>query len=544
VRAPGHAPAPARKDGEEIVLEPDALLTLEASGLRACTASIRPYDAYAFSEAHESESVSRDELRRAIAWRWMSDDRWAICVSSDLIDEATSDRDITISVRWRDTRWALATFVPTPGARETWTVPCTQSGASSPLDVTVTAAVGERVGALSVHLGVVRTDVEHGHSEQQRWGVVHFQVPGNFWTDRKLPADASVVHFDFVPTGVSLCLAVRDDASSAYGRIAFVHDGSARTLELRPAFELDGTILSGADASPLAMADLGWQFMDGPDQVWGWHSWQRHAPLDRDGSFRLRGPDAPLSAAGSQLDPPNALELFIDAPGFERYEHRFETAGAQRFDCGEIRLKPLATQIVLAPGHGLTAKSIEWSSLHTSPVYVVWSIRNGVLESDGSLSVHLLEDDASVPEHRAFVAATAPDWAPLATPWPDDAPHWITIYAIADDLEGDRLFERRSDGKYAAVPRRNVDLVLECGAAPPAGKHWWIGWKWRDQWGALGGPPPNVVGKVVRVHVSAPDPGASLIWSTESTPPAASTASGELGGSLPFDAISGTVVLR
>jgi hypothetical protein len=342
-----------------------------------------------------------------------------------------------------------------------------------------------------------------------------------------------------------LCLAARDNASSAYDRIVFVHDGSQRTLELRPAFELVGKVVSGADASPLKTADLGWDFVEGTNSVLGWHSWQRHAVLERDGSFHLRGPDAPLAAVDAPLDPPSTLALSINAPGFEHYEHRFETAGARRFDCGEVRLKPLATPIVLAPGHGLTAKSIEWSHMHTSPANVVWSIRTGVLESDGSLGVHLVEDDASVPEHRAFVASTGPDWSPLATPWPDDPPpHWITIYAITDDLEGDRLFERQGDGRYAAVPRRNFDLVLECGAAPPAGKRWWIGWKWRDQWGALGGPPPNVVGKVVRVHVSAPDPGASLIWSTESTPPAASTASGELGGSLPFDAISGTVVLR
>jgi hypothetical protein len=73
VRAPGHAPALVAKDGDEIVLEPDALLTLEADGLRACLLSLGPSDDYVAD--HENESVFRPEYRRAIAWRWISDDR-------------------------------------------------------------------------------------------------------------------------------------------------------------------------------------------------------------------------------------------------------------------------------------------------------------------------------------------------------------------------------------------------------------------------------------------------------------------------------------
>jgi hypothetical protein len=543
VRAPGHAFALAEKDGDEIVLEPDAMLTLDANGLRACLVSVGPYDDY--TEEHENDAMFRIEYRRAIAWRWISDDRWAICVSTELVDEAMgSHKEIHLVVHWRDSRSAMLKVRLARGARESWTVPCEPLVRALPLDVSIVAPADVRAGALAVHLGAVPAHDEHSRVESFSWGSIVSPFMSRFWVDRTVPLGSTTIHFETAPAGVQLCLAARDKTTSSYGRIVFVHNGSSRTLELRPAFELVGRVVSGIDSSPLKTADMGWEFVDGDKTIWGWQAWNRHFALERDGSFRLRGPQAPLAADDTPLDPPGTCSVVINAPGFEHFERRFDTAGARRFDCGELRLKPLAPQVVLAAGHGLTPKSIEWSSMHTwSDSALIWLLRNGALESDGSMDVYVLEDDASVPEHRAFIAAAPTDGAWVATPWPTEPPRWLTLYMIGDDVEGDRLFERQSDGRYAAVPRREMDLVLECGVAPPDGKGWWLGWKRGELWGTLGVPSPNVVGNVVRVHVSVPED-ASLYWSIDSFPPTASGTNGGIGGSIAFDAITGKIVLR
>ena len=422
-------------------------------------------------------------------------------------------------------------------------MPCEKLVAALPLDVTIAAPADARAGTLAVRLETVN-DIEHGHIERQKWGSIWFQSPTTFRLDRTVPIGSNTIHFESAPAGVQLSCSARDNATSSYGRVVFVHDGSPRTLELRPAFEIVGRVVSDVDSAPLKTADMGWQFVNGEELVWGWQAWNRHMALERDGSFRLRGPQAPLAAADAPLDPPNTCKVEINAPGYEHFARRFETAGARQFDCGELRLKPLAPQIVLAPGHGLTPKAIEWSTMHTwSSTDFMWNLRNGVLESDGSMGVHVLEDDASVPEHRAFIAAAPPDWEWIATPWPAEPPRWLTLYVVADNVNEDWLFERSADGRYVAVPRRETDLVLECGAAPPEGKRWWIGWKRLEQWGMLGGPPPSDVGNVLRVHVSFPD-GASLYWSIDATPPTASGTNGGIGGSIAFDAITGKIVLR
>jgi hypothetical protein len=543
VRAPGHAAALASKDDDDVVLEPDALLTLDANGLRACLTSIEPYDV-AITD-HENEAMFRPEFRRAVAWRWLSDNRWGICVSTELIDEASGDsNEIEVAIHWRDSHSAMLIARLEAGARETWQVPCETIVAALPLDVTITAPHDERAGTLAVRLSSVSSDVDDGRFERLQWGSVSYRPPNSVLLDRTVPVGSNTLHFEAVPTGVRLSLAACDNGNASYGRTVFVHDGSPRTLELRPAFELVGRIVSDADESPLAAAGIGWHFGEGRELAWGWQAWDPHQTLERGGSFRLRGPQAPLSVAGAPLDPPSALTVRVDVPGFEHFERRFETAGARRFDCGELRLKPLTPQVVLAPGHGLTRQSIRWTGLRTStPANVLWLVENGVLESDGSMSVHLREDEASVAEHRTFATSQLPDGAWAATPWPEAPSHWINLAVHFDDRDEDWLFERQSDGRYAAVPRREMDLVLECGASLPSDARWRVGWKWRDQWGGLANAP-SAIGTTWRLHVSFPADGATLWWSNTWMPPANSGANGGIGGTIPFDAITEKIVLR
>jgi hypothetical protein len=541
VRAPGHAAGLAQNDGDVIVLEPDALLVLEAHGLRACTASIGPSDN--FIQAHEDETQLRPELRRAIAWRWLSDDRWAVCVTSELAQEAHGGDPITVAIHWRDERRAEVEFNASPGARATWTVPCEQLVSGGPLDVSIVSPPGEGVGIRTVHVWRIRGAPEGGRAETQSWGVIQFQPPNDFWLDRTVPYFQGPVHFDFVPTGVRLSLSARDTATSAYGRIVFVHDGSPRTLELRPAFELIARIVSDDGGSVVATANLSCEFFDGSERVWGWQAWQHHAEPAGDGAFHLRGPVNPPQREEVPLDPPSTLKLSVAAPGFEPFEQRYDTAGAVRFDCGEVRLKPLAPLLVLAPGHDLVPKSIEWMSLRASSrPDTGWNIRNGALASDGSMSIYLVESESSTKDTRRFDAWSVAK--PLQLPWPTDPSRWLVIHVSLGDRDEEWLFERQNDGRYGAVPRREREVVVELGALPAEGKGWTVGWTWQDQWGCLSGIAPRRVGESIRMRIATPAEGASFWWSSTGTPPGILGAPKDVGGSVPLDASSGRIVLR
>lgn len=541
IRAPGHVAALARKDGDEIVLEPDALLVLEAHDLRTCTNSIRNWDPY-----QGPSDRPRLQMQRACSCGFLSSDAWALAVDHELIHEAlpSPGAEPEAVILFRDHHRADVQFHPIEGARARWTVPCDDLVPGAPLQLHLERPAEERAGDVVLRMTRPHETDPDARRERFEWGsATIYPHESVCMDDQRLAAKLQDFTFDFVPTATRVSIAGRDEASSAYGRIVFVHDGSARKLVLRRAFALVGRVVSDVTSQPVPNASAAWGCYEGKEYVWGWQSGSGLTPIGADGVFELRGPGAPLTELQSPLDPPAHVTLTLHAPGFEPLEETFDTAGAQRFDCGELRLKPIGAQIVLAPGHELVPKSIEWMNLRlSSRPDTAWNIRNGALADDGSMNVYLVESDTSSKEVRLFDAWSVEK--SLQLPWPVEPSRWMVIHVILGDRDEDWLFERQSDGRYVAVPRREHEIVLECAALPAPDKRWGIGWAWKDQWGSLGVEVPHHVGEIGHVRFTAPAEGASLWWSAGWAPPGVLGAPKDIGGSVPLDGLSGKIVLR
>jgi hypothetical protein len=117
----------------------------------------------------------------------------------------------------------------------------------------------------------------------------------------------------------------------------------------------------------------------------------------------------------------------------------------------------------------------------------------------------------------------------------------MLIHMLLDDGDEPWAFERGTDGRYVAVPRREFESEVECRAMPSEGKSWYMGWQWHELWDTCEQLPAYDLGQTVHVHFSHPAEGATLYWSASGNPPHAGN---EPGGSMPIEAVSGTLVLQ
>lgn len=541
LRAPGHVPMSVTRLGEELVLEPDGLLTLEAEGLRTRTRSIRVASRFGLG----ADSMT-PEMRQSVAFGFLSDDTWCVAVSHDLVRGAVFRDELDVEILWPDHQRADVHLRTLPGVRGTWTVPVDRGTEGSSLRLHVRRPTDQPTGDVVFQVAVAH-DTHHDPVVVDRfaWGSAVVYDPRSFWMDeQRLDAESSEHTFDFLPTGVPLTLVAHDKSTCAYGRVSFVHDGTDRTLELKPAFVLRGSLLAADDESPVPTAKFIWEFRDESETEYQWRCEKFPIVTDPAGRFEARGPmHMPLTEAMT-LEPPSRLSIQVMAAGFDDFERTVDTAGAREFDCGELLLTRRSAQITLTPGHGVSPKSLDGMELRTSSILdVYWEMRGGDVNTDGSMSVFLQGAEESPNDRHLFATRSAAN-GDFGRPWPSEPGRWLMIHVILDDRDETWLFERHESGSYQAVPRREVDLDVKCAAVPRDHESWKLGWQLHDQWGTFGVATPCVVGELRRVHFSMPV-GAQLWWSARGhTPSGVQGASANVGGSASIESLQGRLVLR
>jgi hypothetical protein len=530
VRAPGHVVVALVPAAKEIVLEPDALLTLHADGLRHCVREIESADPY--TDPDTEKPFMRSGLRHAIAFGWLSGDEWAVALSPDRLEEGY-ERSCELVIHWRDERTTRATFQGKPGCRESWSLVCEDRVRGLPLKIHVVRPADTTTGKLALALDRVISGGIETPITKYSWGSAYTDSDQDFHQRRFLEPGASDVEFSFAPSDARLNLAARDLNGGAYGRMDFVHDGSTRTLVLVPPFRLIGHLVVPEGSPSPQHADVYADALEGNEENYQWDLGKQGVEIGTSGSFELLGPGNLLRIDSAPLQVPARLVVNVVAPGFEAWQQSFDTHHAAFLDCGDIQLVARPGEVVLAPGHGLVTKSVKWNSLITAgEKQTFWNVRDATLLTDGSMSISLDRDEKDPKLLRA--------WPDEARAWPAPPPPCLLIHVLRESGDEPMAFERRADGRYYAldVVMRDIEFDFK---SPIDHARWIVGWEWRGISDASDAIDPMRTGEMINIHVRAPAQGVTLLWTTNWEH---RLDVGVRGGSMPIDSIRAPIVLR
>jgi hypothetical protein len=523
-RAPGHVERTLEPFAGELVLEPDALLLIEAAQLRSC-----------LDEFGIEESACRIELEfleartRAVAAGWVSDTCFGIAVACERLEPLP--RQLQVRLVRADRKQTFLTLEPRTGMRERWRMPCDGMRAGVPLEVRVERPAGPR-GPVTVFLHCPKESDPGVELGTFSWGTV-----GGFSSDiseqRTIEANEEVARFPFALQGRTHLVVGLDMTTHAYGRTEFVHDGTQRMLALRAGLEFRGRIVEAESGQPLRSVYLRFQGEDVP----GWFIEAQHEELDPHGNFALRGPPLFAMLSAESLEPPRRFALIVQAPGFDDGALLVERTEAQVLDVGEISLVRHKNPLVLGPGHGIDPKVLDGQYVaFADKPEELWSTLVGVAREGGRLEIEFARSQgmrATPLVTRANLLSGEESGAEF------DRPLGSTLFVhVVDDV---RSFRLATDGMYHPLPEESLDLVLRTESPPPAGGNWRIGWTWDGAWVGVGQLASAVAGSETKARITIPRGAQQLWWSSSGLPP---DLHGDPGG---FQAITGSsmkVVLR
>lgn len=502
VRALGHVVAVLEPDVEELALEPDVLVRLLASDLRGCAREIDVHDPFLLDSQRGTEL---DRRRPNLGlWGFVADDEWVAAVSAESVLREFGDRELRIVLYRRDGRRTDVVLDTASGLRVDWPVPCDDIVPTAPLRVTVVRPDGLAEGAIEVHVGRTGTWYEDTQRETYPWGFV-LHAPIGAWGPKLVLAEGEdELEFEGVPLGIAHGVVAQNTTSKAYGFVQFVHDGTPRSLDLRPPLRVRGRLLDARDDTAIPRASVVWQCMSDGEKVTGWRAEAFDAVLADDGSFDLAGPMTPPAPPSRPMEPPGILAVHIESPGFQTLELEREIGAARVIDLGDLRLDARAPDLVLAPGHGLTPEQVDWMGFEIAgQPGRSWGLRWGNLAPDGALELHYREKDLermALPASDPKAKAT-PDWSTAEA---------LMLYVLDDDAPV-RAFERDAQGRYAAVEMRRYACTFE--VEPTASElNWWFGWEWKGLFGVCVSATRPAAGEPLRIELVAPARGARLGW--------------------------------
>jgi hypothetical protein len=461
LRAAGHRPIAIDSTANEIVLDADAMLTIEGASTE-CPPTIATWSCEAASPADGALPIYCAEQLDA--------SRFAIAVTCDTV-KGTGAASLTFVNSWASGLVSEIHFRTTPGARGRATLPCREPVAFLPVSVHFEGAPSIPIEDLSVSLaesrpGKDQSGWEFGGSglEQFAWGTMWTVAEdANMRTKFRTVYTGEVV-FDGAPSGSRLVLTASDSATRAWTVESFVNDGSPRRFTLHAPVVLSGRIVSkdGSIWTRSPVIDWTQRHDDGDKPAWRTQaslaaSKSRWLRIDSDGHFEVRGPIEFLDQGDHGDIVPPLVTVSIKARGFVTWTKQFTMDAAGTIDCGVIEMsEPPADLRVLLDGtvtEPLVAESREvvlaWED-GTCQVAIIRRLRT----SETVLELLVSGTSSSSTATRTWSRGGVVRLEELHA---DRAVRFLTS-PKGFDLRG---FTRVAPGTFRAVPSATYDVTFE-----------------------------------------------------------------------------------
>ena len=314
VSAEGHIPTVVDVGGSELVLVPDASLSLLWTGGRDQLQSWRIADESSGVEATDTEGGGYLEATLGRATAAGAFERGlGIAADVQLLAEALGpDAVLSIPVALRSGYEIEATWKPVSGVHVIEELPATYAAAppGAALPVRLMWSDG-RLAEMPCELRVRRWPAREGELYSRDWGQyrVRHGVANGVWQ-----VEGSLELADLLLEGEYCATAFAIDGS-AYGRSTFIHDGTGIEITMHPSRRIAGVVrFAGGHCPPADTLGVSVEYGgQGLERVWNWSGKVR---LDPEGRFETAITPPPKANPAIPLHPPATGTVRLSAPGY------------------------------------------------------------------------------------------------------------------------------------------------------------------------------------------------------------------------------------
>ncbi len=508
LRAAGHLPLEVRHEMREVVLEPDALLTLEAPHIRSWAQDVRALrdPDWVIGGAEWSRA---DAARRSGALAEFPDADHLLFAFSPSVIASEFPGDADLSFARADGSQVRLRVHATSGLRATWRVPPADLANCAPLDVRIE---GTSPDSSWTHLRLQRLDPASSapQREDYAWGSVEIargEAPSFADPLHGRPKDA---HLDAVALGARFLLCGQD-ADEHYGSICFVHDGNARTLVLQVPLVIRGMAVDAKDSKPIFHTQV-CVVPDDPSTARAWRGEDFGFGVDG-GLFEIRLPHDWARVQCAALDPPERFLLDVCAAGHRSRRVVIERDGRREIDVGVVGLERNLTPIVIGDSefHPQLSVDVEGLSFADRPEEQ-WGVAHAIYVPNDEREIELAVEsgsDAADPlvRCRDLISGEA-----TTRPFARKLGEKLLMALGPEPL----ALSLGAEGKYRMLPRSVRRVSIECAELPKDGVAWTLGWRGGGTWAGF----RHVVSKgAVMEAVALPEMATELWWSAGEAPP-------------------------
>ena len=525
IRAAGHLETEAARDAQEVVLEPDALLTVESPNLRTRAIGLTTLSRRQLATSNEEYTRTLHITTAGLLAEFPAADRLLVAFSPERLAPVLSG-DVDVSFQLPDGRPLEFAVHPLAGLRARYALPADDMSGTAPLEVEIVDE-GERPGWIRLWLA----DLEHASARATReefaWGSVttgERQVPA--FPD-PLWGRPSLSRVESLALGRRYALCAQDE-NEHYAEIEFVHDGAERKIVLQTPYTIVGRAVDAASGAGLGRPDVrGYPLGHPEDRDW----FARSGPSDEVGGFELHVPGSSWGRQGAvpPLVAPERFTIVVSAEGHRSRELEIAWDGQRRIDLGNVALARSAETILVEMNDLLLWPWVDIGACtFSNEPALEWTLRHVVLCAQGDLELELAYAGTAADVLCRDLLSGESRTLPFAVP----ASALLLLCAGDEAL----AFRRGEKGRYEIVARTMQNVAVQCERLPDAGR-WTLGWRSGDTWARF--RTVDRTGPVLQ-GVLLPGIATELWWSAGEAPP---DVCGRAGGRYQLGA-GATVVLR